>query len=381
MEEDSTFVRHEPCPSCGSKDNLARYSDGHGYCFGCNYREHGSDSGVRNYQPRQRQIQMNSDFVDGDYQYLSARNINEDTCKKWDYRVGELGGQPVQIANYKDQVGTRVAQKIRFRNKDFTVRGDMSDIGLYGEHLWSGTGKRAVVCEGEIDAMSISQAQGNQWPVYSVPTGAAGAARAVRKSLELLNGYEEVVFRFDNDEAGVKASRECAQILPPGKARIAKLPLKDANDMLVQNRVQDLVNCLWQSKVFRPDGIVCGTELWDIVSAEDSMASVLYPFTGLNNNETDEDGLFTFEAVECIGACGGAPAMQVNYETVEGLTGDNAINLCNWLKEKQPDIVVADDMQKDFGGVKSFDWAITDNTGATSNAPGFQTLKTTKAKK
>ena len=283
MEEDSTFVRHEPCPSCGSKDNLARYSDGHGYCFGCHYREHGSDSGVRNYQPRQRQIQMNSDFVDGDYQYLSARNINEDTCKKWDYRVGELGGQPVQIANYKDQVGTRVAQKIRFRNKDFTVRGDMSDIGLYGEHLWAGTGKRAVVCEGEIDAMSISQAQGNQWPVYSVPTGAAGAARAVRKSLELLNGYEEVVFCFDNDEAGGKAARECAQILPPGKARIAKLPLKDANDMLVQNLVQDLVNCLWQSKVFRPDGIICGTELWDIVSAEDSMASVLYPFTGLNN--------------------------------------------------------------------------------------------------
>ena len=37
-------------------------------------------------------------------------------------------------------------------------------------------------------------------------------------------------------------------------------------------------------------------------------------FTGLNNNETDEDELFTFEAVECIGACGGAPAVQVNYE-------------------------------------------------------------------
>ena len=35
-------------------------------------------------------------------------------------------------------------------------------------------------------------------------------------------------------------------------------------------------------------------------------------------------------------------------------------------------------MQKDFGGVKSFDWAITDNSGATSNAPGFQTLKTSR---
>ena len=43
-EEDSVFVRHERCRSCGSKDNLARYNDGHGYCFGCHYRDNGDDS-------------------------------------------------------------------------------------------------------------------------------------------------------------------------------------------------------------------------------------------------------------------------------------------------------------------------------------------------
>ena len=31
------FIGHEPCPRCGSRDNLARYSDGGGYCFGCQY--------------------------------------------------------------------------------------------------------------------------------------------------------------------------------------------------------------------------------------------------------------------------------------------------------------------------------------------------------
>jgi len=91
-EEDSTFIRHEPCPSCGSRDNLARYNDGHGYCFGCHYREHGSDIDIPNYQPGQQQIQMNSDFVGGEHQSLSARNINEDTCRKWDYCVGVIGG-------------------------------------------------------------------------------------------------------------------------------------------------------------------------------------------------------------------------------------------------------------------------------------------------
>ena len=40
----SSFVRHEPCPKCGSRNNLARYSDGHATCFsgGCDYYEKGN---------------------------------------------------------------------------------------------------------------------------------------------------------------------------------------------------------------------------------------------------------------------------------------------------------------------------------------------------
>jgi len=33
----SYFVKHSPCPKCGSRDNLAIYSDGGGHCFGCGY--------------------------------------------------------------------------------------------------------------------------------------------------------------------------------------------------------------------------------------------------------------------------------------------------------------------------------------------------------
>ena len=33
------FVSHESCPSCGSRDNLGRYSDGSAFCFGCHYVE------------------------------------------------------------------------------------------------------------------------------------------------------------------------------------------------------------------------------------------------------------------------------------------------------------------------------------------------------
>tara|TARA_Y100001970_G_scaffold181025_1_gene220374 strand:+ start:494 stop:1105 length:612 start_codon:yes stop_codon:yes gene_type:complete len=103
-------------------------------------------------------------------------------------------------------------------------------------------------------------------------------------------------------------------------------------------------------------------------------------FTGLTNNETDIDSTFTFEEVECIGACGGAPAVQINYETVEGVTPTKALELCKYLKEEVPEVIVADDLQDKFGGTKSFDWAIEDNSGTSSTAPGFQIIGTSEKK-
>lgn len=38
----SFFVEHQPCPNCGSRDNLAVYTDGHTYCFGCGYITNGN---------------------------------------------------------------------------------------------------------------------------------------------------------------------------------------------------------------------------------------------------------------------------------------------------------------------------------------------------
>lgn len=37
-----SFIQHTNCPSCGSRDNLAEYSDGF-YCFGCGYTKNKND--------------------------------------------------------------------------------------------------------------------------------------------------------------------------------------------------------------------------------------------------------------------------------------------------------------------------------------------------
>jgi len=216
------------------------------------------------------------------FQPLSKRKLSLDTCKKWDYFIGDYKGRQVQVANYKDAQGVTVAQKVRFPNKDFLFLGDTKAAGLYGQSLWRDGGKMVTICEGEVDALSLSQAFGNKWPVVSIPTGAAGAKKAIQKQLEWLNKFEKVVFCFDNDTAGISAAKECAALLPPSKSRIANLPLKDASEMLVQGKTQELIDAIWSAKEHRPDGILNGADLWDSINLEEDIQSWDYPFKGLN---------------------------------------------------------------------------------------------------
>ncbi len=94
--------------------------------------------------------------------------------------------------------------------------------------------------------------------------------------------------------------------------------------------------------------------------------------TGVAAGATGEEGLFSVEHVECIGACGGAPAVQVNYEFVEGVSPENAKKLCAWLRGGRPDVVMSDEMQELFGGQRAFDWGPNDRAGATGPTPAFQ---------
>jgi twinkle protein len=154
---------------------------------------------------------------------------------------------------------------------------------LYGQWLWSaGNAKMLVIVEGEIDACSMSQAQGNRFPVVSVPNGCQGAKRAVQNSLEFVESFDRVVIMLDNDDVGRAASVEIAELLTPSKAAIATLPLKDPNEMLVAGRTKELIDAMWQAKVHRPDGILAGTDLWDDVSIDADTPSIPYPFQALN---------------------------------------------------------------------------------------------------
>jgi twinkle protein len=269
---------HLPCNACGSSDALAEYTD-HTFCFACS--AHKWKDGVEKMDTERVTKKPKDLLVDGSYQALPKRRIPEDVARKFDYTINKLGGKAVQVATYRNRAGDVVGQKIRTADKKFSTTGDFSEVALYGQHLWPNKGKRVVITEGELDAMSYSVATGGNWPVVSIPTGAQGAEKAIARNLDWLEGYDEIVLLFDNDEPGVASAKKCASIFSPGKCKIAQLPLKDANDMLLEGRVKELLNAVYNAVEERPDGIVNGNELWERVNKPIKVGTP-YPFNCLN---------------------------------------------------------------------------------------------------
>ena len=115
---------------------------------------------------------------------------------------------------------------------------------------------------------------------------------------------------------------------------------------------------------------VCTSISCFLMGAGDVLAAVEEESEALDGT-TSAGGTYSVEHVECIGACGGAPAVQVNYELIEGVTPEKGKALCKWLNDAVPEVVLADEMQELFGGVRSFDWGSKEAEGAVAAVPAF----------
>lgn len=122
--------------------------------------------------------------------------------------------------------------------------------------------------------------------------------------------------------------------------------------------------------------VSCCTSISCMLLGGDDVLHALEDESGVPHGETDEAGVISVEHAECIGACGGAPAVQVNYELIEGITPDKARELVRWLKAAGPSVVSSDEMQSLFGGRTSFDWAVAEDVGAVGPYPAFEKFGT-----
>ena len=113
---DSEFLRHEPCPTCGSSDANSVYTDGHSYCFSC-----------QTYIPGEgdlhtHQMQTNVNFK-GSAQRLQKRRISEKVCQLYKiYRDESYLRFP-----YFDSNGRLKGFKVKTKSKDFKYEGETTN--------------------------------------------------------------------------------------------------------------------------------------------------------------------------------------------------------------------------------------------------------------
>lgn len=271
-----------PCNACGSRNNAKLFSDGHTYCFGCG--DHQQGDALTTPVPTRSERRM--DLVDaGEIRGLSKRSLTQETCEHFRYSISEYQGTPCQVAPYTDRDGNVVAQKIRLPDKDFKwVGADQKTVMPFGYHAGARSGKRVVITEGEIDALSMSQAQDNKWPVWSIPTGAGPQLKkwlAAVKDAGVFDPFETVVIMFDNDEKGREATAMAAEIIGLNKAVVAELELKDASEMLQAGKSGDLIRSMWNARKYCPAGIVSMADIRAKVMQAPSWGPS-YPWQGLD---------------------------------------------------------------------------------------------------
>ena len=265
----SNVINKEQCPDCAKEnrdsagDNLVTFDSGVKYCVACAESKGRASQGDS--QPRDVETteKLSGGMIQGEDPQSAIRGISPKTMRFYGYQINKE--KQVHIANYYDESGKVVMQQLRGKDKSFPLLGNRNHKGdLYG--AWKFTPDERVfitITEGQIDALSIAEVFDCKYPVVSLPLGAGSAAASISDNSKYLSGFKYVVLAFDNDKPGQDATETCLKLFEPGKVRVAKLPRKDANDMLIAGEGSELRQCIYGSVEYQPDPILTGDEWLD----------------------------------------------------------------------------------------------------------------------
>lgn len=178
------------------------------------------------------------------YSYLATRGISEQTARLFkiaDAKVfnhetkTEVDG--IAMPYIRDGETLQIKRLGFERNgnkKIITVEADCEPCLFGWQAIDNKERNLVVICEGEIDAMTISQ---YGLPALSVPFGGGAGAKQqwIDHEYENLERFEEIFICMDNDEAGQIATKEIATRLGYHRCNFVNLPkkFKDANECLM----------------------------------------------------------------------------------------------------------------------------------------------------
>lgn len=245
-----------------------------GSCNRCGYYE--ADEAVLASVPTHTKVELTpeqlkevlDDIKDCPIQALTTRKVNRDVAERFQVRVGLSYKDGTTVTSHfypKEKNGVITAYKVRSLDpKGFYAAGNGSGCDFFGmtQASRSDVFKHTLyVFEDELSAMSGYQVlRANSKPEWakfhpacvSLPDGTKVAARTFAQNASFINLFKEIVVCMDNDEAGNGAASLIRKLHP--SAKIVRLPMKDANDLLMAGRDRDLYSALrFEAKIETPD--------------------------------------------------------------------------------------------------------------------------------
>ena len=265
---------------CGSHDARRLYDDGTSFCFSCQSffpkqeGEHVEQPATKapNFFKPKISIDEIREFPTRGFR---DRGITKAVTEFFGVKVSYGENGEIDTHYYPYESGK--AYKVRKLPKEFTWVEKSQN--LFGQEKFNGAGKRLIITEGEIDAMSVAQASMDKYnKIYPVVAmSSAVMTKSLLENRDWIRSFKEVVLCLDSDEPGQKATEEAIKIIGIDKAKIVKLPEKDSNEVLVKHGAARLMQCIFDAAPYVPAGIIGKDELWEALLSYNSVQAVPYP--------------------------------------------------------------------------------------------------------
>lgn len=318
------FIRHEACPNCGSKDNLAIYSDGSYFCFShCGHKsvsqdwlEENADKGKSKSKVKTSSRKEDNSMSFGESKTTKPAITEEENQVIKGKTISDSKGyrgirsdmsKPFGVRYEYNSTGdviktfypcTREYQlsgyKVRKHPKDFSEHHGATgkDCELFGQFKFKTMNNTVIIVGGEHDCLSafqmMSDAQKNKQydpvAVVSPTIGETAAHKQIQSQYAFFNQFKKCIICMDSDSAGQEAVEKIAKVLPRGKVYVMKMRRKDPNSYIWDKETdklvgaeQEFVNDFWTAQPYTPAGVHASTSLYQAALDRMDMKVVSLP--------------------------------------------------------------------------------------------------------
>lgn len=263
------------------------FEDGNKKCNRCGYFDSANCTGERELCTGERANDMltMNEAKDLPFFGIPHKKISTKAAEHYGVRT-EFNdrGEPYKWVYPHYTESTLDGYKTKTIHKEFSAIGNLKGGTLFGQQQCGTGGSFVCVTEGEDDALAIwdtlvskSDLPGWTPAVVSLTHGSGGAVKDISSNLEWFEQFDRVVLCFDEDEEGRKAVDAVCPLFG-GNVYVTKLSEKDANDMVLAGKADDLKwAVIKQAKKYQPDGIIDGADTWDRYKNSSNEECIPYP--------------------------------------------------------------------------------------------------------